>query len=88
MKQIYKITYHPTGKIYIEKDSLRSYRYYGRPDMDTVNADLLKIPNEIRKGYTIRKEILWKSSDCEESELYKKEIEFIRAARSNDPEVG
>jgi hypothetical protein len=38
MKQIYMITY-PTGKIYIGKDSVGSYRYFGSPDMDIVNAD-------------------------------------------------
>jgi hypothetical protein len=88
MKQIYKITYHPTGKIYIGKDSVGSYRYYGSPDMDTVNADFLKLPDEIRKDYTIRKEILWESPDCAESELAKKEVEFIREFRSNDPDIG
>jgi hypothetical protein len=88
MKQIYKITYHPTGKIYIGKDSVGSYRYYGSPDMDIVNADFLKFPDEIRKDYTTRKENLWESPDCEGTELSKKEVEFIRAFKSNDPEVG
>ena len=88
MKQIYKITYHPTGKIYIGKDSIGSYRYYGTPDMNTVNADFETLPEEVRKDYTIRKEILWESPDCEESELSAKEVEFIRKYKSNDPEIG
>jgi len=88
MKQIYKITYHPTGKIYIGKDSIGSYRYYGSPDMNTVNADFETLPEEVRKDYTIRKEILWESPDCEESELSAKEVEFIRKYQSNDPEIG
>ncbi len=87
MKQIYKITY-PTGKIYVGKDSVGSYRYYGSPDMDMVNADFEKLPDEIRKDYTIRKEILWESLDCEESELSAKEVEFIRKLQSNNPEIG
>ena len=88
MKQIYKITYHPTGKIYIGKDSIGSYRYYGTPDMNTVNADFETLPEEVRKDYTIRKEILWESPECEESELSAKEVEFIRKYKSNDPEIG
>jgi hypothetical protein len=56
--------------------------------MDTVNADFLKLPDEIRKDYNIRKEILWEAPDCEESELSKKEVELIKEFRSNDPEIG
>jgi len=88
MKQIYKITYHPTGKIYIGKDSVGSYRYYGSPDMDIVNADFEKLPKEKRIKYTIEKEILWESPDCEESELSAKEVEFIKKFESNNPSVG
>jgi hypothetical protein len=88
MKQIYKITYHPTGKIYIGKDSVGSHRYFGSPDIDTVNADFAKLPDEVRKDYTVRKQILWESPDCEESELSAKEVEFIRKFQSNDPEIG
>ena len=87
MKQIYKITY-PTGKIYIGKDSVGSYRYYGSPDMRVVNEDFAKLPESVRKNYTIRKEILWESDDCSEAELSAKEVEFIRKFRSNNPTVG
>lgn len=88
MKQIYKITYHPVNKIYIGKDSVGSYRYYGSPDINVVNADFEKLPDEIRKNYTIQKEILWESPDCEESVLSAKEVEFIRKYESNNPEIG
>jgi hypothetical protein len=87
MKQIYKITY-PTGKIYIGKDSVGSYRYYGSPDMDIVNADFEKLSENVRKDYTIRKEILWESPDCEEAELSAKEVEFIRKFQSHNPDIG
>ncbi len=87
MKQIYKITY-PTGKIYIGKDSIGSYRYYGSPDMDVVNKDFENLAPEIRRDYTIRKEILWESPDCEESILSAKEVEFIRLYKSNNPAIG
>lgn len=87
MKQIYMITY-PTGKIYIGKDSVGSYRYYGSPDMDVVNADFEELPDEVRKDYTIRKQILWESPDCTESELSAREVEFIRKYESNNPRVG
>ena len=87
MKQIYKITY-PTGKIYIGKDSVGSYRYYGSPDMDVVNKDFEQLPDEIKKDYTIRKQILWESQDCSESELSEKEVEFIREHQSHNPDIG
>jgi hypothetical protein len=62
MKVIYKITY-PTGKIYIGKDSVGSHRYFGSPDMDTINADFQNLPAEVRRHYTITKKILWESEN-------------------------
>ena len=37
------ITY-PTGKTHIGKDSIGSYRYFGSPDMETVNAGFQSLP--------------------------------------------
>ncbi len=68
MKQIYKITY-PTGKIYVGKDSVGSHRYFGSPNIDIINEDFQNLPDEIRKDYTIRKQILLESDDCSESEF-------------------
>ena len=87
MKQIYKLTY-PTGKIYIGKDRYGSYRYFGSPDIDIINADFEKLPDEIRKDYSVRKEILWESEDCSEEELSAKEVELIREHQANNPEIG
>lgn len=87
MKQVYMITY-PTGKIYIGKDSVGSHRYFGSPDMDTVNADFANLPEEVRRNYAIKKQILWESETASEAELSRKEIEFIRQYRSNDPGIG
>jgi len=86
MKQIYIIT-HPTGKIYVGKDSVGSCRYFGSPDMDIVNEDFKNLPKEVQKNYIIRKQILWESEDCSESELSQKEIEFIRKHQSNNPRI-
>jgi len=87
MKQIYMITY-PTRKIYIGKDSVGSCRYFGSPDMDIINEDFESLPEEVRKDYTIRKQILWESDECSESVLSQKEVEFIREYQSNNPEIG
>ena len=87
MKQIYKITY-PSGKIYIGKDSVGSCRYFGSPAMEIVNADFDKLPDVIRKDYTVRKQILWESENCTEEELSAKEVELIRKHQSNNPEIG
>ena len=88
MKQIYKITYNPTGKIYIGKDTVGSYRYMGSPSIDTVNDDFEKLPEEQRKDYTIRKQILWESEDCRDKELAEMEVHFIRKHQSNNPDIG
>lgn len=87
MKQIYKITY-PTGKIYVGKDSIGSHRYMGSPSMDLVNADFAQLSPEARKNYSVHKEILWESETATETELASKEVEFIRAYKSNDPAIG
>ena len=87
MKQVYKISY-PTGKIYVGKDSVGSARYMGSPDMEIVNADFERLPESLRRDYTIRKQILWESATATESELSAKEVEMIRKYRSNDPEIG
>ena len=87
MKQIYKVTY-PTGKIYIGKDSYGSHRYFGSPDIETINEDFMSLPEDIRNNYSVRKEILGESPDCEESILAAKEVEYIRKFNSNDPEIG
>ena len=88
MKWIYKIAY-PTGKIYIGKDSLGSYRYTGsgKGNRSVINADFEKLPEDARRSFSIGKEILWQSKTSE-SELATKEVEFIRLFRSNDPAIG
>ena len=88
MKQIYKITYHPTNKIYIGKVAYESFRYFGSPDIEVVNEDFFKLSKEMQKDYTVRKEILWESEDCSDSQLAEKEVEFIRKFQSNNPEIG
>ena len=87
LKQVYKITY-PTGKIYIGKQSWESARYMGSPDPAIVNANFASLSEEVRRNYTVRKEILWESATATESELAAKEVVMIRAHRANDPEVG
>jgi hypothetical protein len=87
MKQIYLLTY-PTGKIYIGKDSVGSYRYFGSPDIEVINADFATLPEHIRKDYTVRKQILWESEIASETELAAKEVEYIRLYGSNNPMVG
>ena len=87
MKQIYLVTY-PTGKIYVGKDSTGSHRYFGSPHIETVNADFMSLPEEMRRDYTVRKQILWESESATEAELSVKEVEFIRQYQSNNPAVG
>ena len=62
------ITY-PTGKIYIGKDLIGSFRYFGSPNMDVVNADFESLPREQQLDYSVRKQILWESEDCSDAEV-------------------
>ncbi len=84
MKVIYKITY-PNGKIYIGKDLTDSINYFGSADQDIIASDFTR---EQRRDFTIRKEIIWESETVTDAEVSQKEAEYIRAFRSNDPEVG
>ena len=87
MQQVYMITY-PTEKIYIGKQAYNSCRYFGSPDMDIVNADFARLPEAMRKDYTIRKQILWESATATDAEVSAKEVEMIRKYSSNDPAIG
>jgi hypothetical protein len=84
MKVIYKITY-PNGKIYVGMDLTGSVSYFGSADSRLVAADFTL---EEHRDFTVRKEILWESETTSDSEVRKKEAEFIRALRSNDPAIG
>jgi hypothetical protein len=57
MKQI-DLTTCPTVKIYVEKDAGGSYKYFGSPSMELINADFENLADEIRRDYSIRKQIL------------------------------
>lgn len=84
MKQIYKITY-PNNKIYIGKDLTGTLTYFGSVDSKYVEVDF---NSDEKKHFIITKEILWESENALDSEVNKKEVEFIRAYKSNNPEIG
>ena len=82
---VYKLTF-PNGKIYVGKDigqGGHSLRYFGSWDNLTVEADFSV---EELRDFTLRKEILFESSDP--AEVTKMESEFIVALGSNDPKIG
>lgn len=85
LKTIYKIIY-PNGKIYIGKDSTGTFRYFGSPNSKLLEDDFTE---KQKKDFTIRRQILWQSKDnMTESELIKKENEFIKRYQSNNPRIG
>jgi hypothetical protein len=84
MRVIYKITY-PNGKIYVGMDMNDSIRYFGSVHADTLARDFTR---EQRKKFTITREILRESSTGTRGDVMRKENEFIRELRSNDPAVG
>lgn len=84
MKVVYKITY-PNGKIYIGKDLTDSINYFGSANNDLIEKDYTR---EEKRDFTIRKEILWESEIATDKEVNKKEIEYIKLFKSNNPKVG
>jgi hypothetical protein len=84
MSVIYKVTY-PNGKIYVGQDRTDSIGYFGSPNSDLIAHDF---PPAGMGGFTITKEILWKSASATRAEVTRKEIEFIRELKSNDPSIG
>jgi len=83
-KVIYKITY-PNGKIYIGKDLTDDINYFGSANDDLISRDFSR---EQRQDFTIRKQILWESDSATDKEVNKKEIEFIKSFKSNNPLIG
>ena len=82
---IYKITF-PNGKIYVGKDEGEpghSLRYFGSWDNASVEKDFSK--SELQ-DLTLRKQILFESED--KLEIRRKESEFIRTLKSNEPSIG
>lgn len=84
MKQIYKITY-PNSKIYIGKDLTGTLTYFGSVDSKYVEQDF---KTEEKKSFWIKKDILWESDVADDLEVNRKEVEFIRLNKSNDPLIG
>jgi hypothetical protein len=84
MPVIYKIIY-PNGKIYVGQDRTNSISYFGSPNDELISADFTV---EQRRSFTVSREILWQSNAASRSEICAKEIEFILALRSNDPQIG
>jgi hypothetical protein len=84
MKVIYKITY-PNGKIYVGQDRTDSINYFGSPSDELIARDFSR---EERQVFTVTREILWESEVVSNAELSRKEVEFIAALQSNNPQIG
>ena len=59
--------------------------YFGSSNAALVAADFTP---EQQRDFTIRKEILWESETATDAEVRRKELELIRALRSNEPAIG
>ena len=87
-KVIYKITW-PNGKIYVGSDLTDDIDYFGSPSKTACLAIEADFPTrELRRRMTITRDVLWESQSASDSEVRRLEIEFIRALRANDPEIG
>ena len=84
MKVIYKITY-PNGKIYVGQDRTNSINYFGSASSELIAKDFTR---EQTRSFTITREVLWESETASRSEVSKKEVEFIKLLKSNDPAIG
>ena len=81
---IYKITY-PNGKTYVGQDRTNSINYFGSASSALIARDFT---HEQRQDFTVRRQILWSSETASQSEVTRKEIEFILALKANDPAIG
>ena len=84
MKVIYKITY-PNGKIYVGKDLTGTLTYFGSPNSKLIEADFTQ---DEQNDFTVRKQIIWQSNSASDEEVNIKEVEYIRALKSNNPTIG
>lgn len=84
-KVIFRITW-PNGKIYVGSDLTDCVSYFGSPNRHVIEADFSERSD--RRDIAIRKEILWESEIATKAEVLRKECEFIRLLRANDPAVG
>ena len=83
-KVIYKITY-PNGKIYIGQDITNSINYFGSANNELIEKDFTR---EQKQDFTIRKEIIWESTEATNQEVTQKEIELILKYNSNNCQIG
>jgi hypothetical protein len=84
MPVVYKITF-PNGKIYVGSDTTDDIRYFGSASPALIATDFAP---EQRRDFTVRREILWESETATKSELVRKEHDFIKSLRANDPAIG
>ncbi len=81
---IYRITY-PNGKIYVGQDRTNDINYFGSASSALIAKDFTQ---DQRMSFTVTRDILWSSAEADRAEVTRKELEFIRALRSNDPSIG
>ncbi|MFA5745616.1 MAG: GIY-YIG nuclease family protein [Candidatus Paceibacterota bacterium] len=82
---VYKLTF-PNGKIYVGIDTQKDghhINYFGSWSNELVEKDFT---DEQLCDFTIRKEILFESTDKEE--VRRKEGKYIRELHSNETEIG
>jgi len=84
VKIVYKITY-PNNKIYVGKDLTDSINYFGSASDALIAKDFTR---EQRRDFTIRREILWGSETASDSEVNRKEVEYIILLQANNPAIG
>lgn len=84
MKVVYKVTY-PNGKIYIGQDLTDSINYFGSASSELIARDFIR---EQRRHFTITREILWESKTASDSEVTRKEVEYIVSMQANNPAIG
>jgi hypothetical protein len=84
MKVIYRITY-PNGRIHIGKDRTETVAHFGSADSTLVEAELARVE---RRGFAVRKEILWKSEAAAGTDTSRNVIELVEKCCLRNRAVG
>jgi hypothetical protein len=84
MKQVFKITF-PNKKIYIGKDLTGTLTHFGDFNPNLIKSDYKNVKISC---FVLKKEVLWESETADDTEVSRREAQYIEIFNSNNPGIG